>query len=301
MSVIVGGSNGVTYNDSSNTPAADVTEVLGPKITDTANVMRLNSGTSITGSKGITLSTDPLWEQNTRGLKTSLVYEAGDALNLSSYTFSATNLGPAGVNRQIVAFVHGGGKSTGRYCTALSTPFGAATNVAADQGWEQDVSVWYINTSSATTSGNFVTTQNSTFSDCYIYIYVVINYTTAPAVEKKLYNGGVTYYTYSPNVLNWNSGGALLVSSGWRGSSYNIDTYFSTLLDVYSANQIYKLSDVANESSHYNACIVSGTGRNSSNYYGGLKTPIPAGTGPGFYTTHTPTALNSCFAAIYVS
>lgn len=53
MSIILGGTNGVTWNDSTNTPAGSVTAKLSPAITDTANVMTIALPIIVTGSTGI--------------------------------------------------------------------------------------------------------------------------------------------------------------------------------------------------------------------------------------------------------
>jgi hypothetical protein len=53
MPVIVGGSLGVTFPDSTTTPAADVTAQLGPFVTNTANTLTMRYGTSVVGSVGV--------------------------------------------------------------------------------------------------------------------------------------------------------------------------------------------------------------------------------------------------------
>ena len=53
MSMIVGGSSGITWPDSTTTAAASVTAKLIPAITDTANVMTINPVVTIDGTNGI--------------------------------------------------------------------------------------------------------------------------------------------------------------------------------------------------------------------------------------------------------
>ena len=53
MSLVVGGSLGITWPDSTTTAAASVTAKLTPAITDTANVMTINSNVIIDGTNGI--------------------------------------------------------------------------------------------------------------------------------------------------------------------------------------------------------------------------------------------------------
>lgn len=53
MPVTVGGSNGVTYPDATTTTAANVTTVFSPYITDTTNIMTINSGVMVVGSVGV--------------------------------------------------------------------------------------------------------------------------------------------------------------------------------------------------------------------------------------------------------
>lgn len=53
MAVTLGGSNGITFPDASNTSAANVTSQFSPMITDTANVMVLSGGPRIIGSSGV--------------------------------------------------------------------------------------------------------------------------------------------------------------------------------------------------------------------------------------------------------
>lgn len=62
MAITVGGSHGVTFPDSSNTPASGVTGQLAPAITDTANVMTINGTTRMVGSTGI-YANDTLYTQ----------------------------------------------------------------------------------------------------------------------------------------------------------------------------------------------------------------------------------------------
>jgi hypothetical protein len=53
MTMIAGGSNGITFPDGSNTSAATVTSKFSPAITDTANVMQVNSGVNFNGTTGL--------------------------------------------------------------------------------------------------------------------------------------------------------------------------------------------------------------------------------------------------------
>jgi len=53
MTMVVGGSNGVTYPDSTNTTAANVTVKLSPALTDSANVLTINSGVIVGGTSGL--------------------------------------------------------------------------------------------------------------------------------------------------------------------------------------------------------------------------------------------------------
>jgi hypothetical protein len=53
MAITVGGTLGVTWPDATTTSAANVTNYLGPAITDTANVMTINSKVNIDGTNGI--------------------------------------------------------------------------------------------------------------------------------------------------------------------------------------------------------------------------------------------------------
>lgn len=53
MSLTVGGTLGITWPDSTTTAAASVTAKLTPAITDTANVMTINSNVIIDGTNGI--------------------------------------------------------------------------------------------------------------------------------------------------------------------------------------------------------------------------------------------------------
>lgn len=53
MSMIVGGSSGITWPDSTTTAAASVTAKLTPAIADAANVMTINPVVTIDGTNGI--------------------------------------------------------------------------------------------------------------------------------------------------------------------------------------------------------------------------------------------------------
>jgi hypothetical protein len=53
MAIIVGGSSGITWPDSTTTSAANVTAKLTPAITDTANVMFIKPLVTIDGTNGI--------------------------------------------------------------------------------------------------------------------------------------------------------------------------------------------------------------------------------------------------------
>ena len=53
MSLIVGGSSGITWPDSTTTAAGSVTAKLTPAITDTANIMTINPNVIIDGTNGI--------------------------------------------------------------------------------------------------------------------------------------------------------------------------------------------------------------------------------------------------------
>jgi hypothetical protein len=53
MAMIVGGSNGITFPDSTNTSAATVTSKFSPAITDTANVMTIKNNVKFDGTAGL--------------------------------------------------------------------------------------------------------------------------------------------------------------------------------------------------------------------------------------------------------
>lgn len=53
MSVIAGGSNGITYPDATNTPAASITTIYSPAITDTTNIMSVQAGAKFIGTTGV--------------------------------------------------------------------------------------------------------------------------------------------------------------------------------------------------------------------------------------------------------
>jgi len=53
MAMIAGGSNGITYPDSTNTPAANVTTKLSPALTDTSNTLTINGGVAFDGTNGL--------------------------------------------------------------------------------------------------------------------------------------------------------------------------------------------------------------------------------------------------------
>ena len=53
MSIIVGGTLGITWPDSTTTAAASVTAKLTPAITDTANVMTIQPLVIMDGTNGI--------------------------------------------------------------------------------------------------------------------------------------------------------------------------------------------------------------------------------------------------------
>lgn len=56
MTMTLGGSSGVTYPNSTNTPAASVTAKFTPWITDTANVMTILKNVSVSGTSGLTVN-----------------------------------------------------------------------------------------------------------------------------------------------------------------------------------------------------------------------------------------------------
>ena len=56
MTMIAGGSAGITFPDSTNTPAASVTTKFTPGITDTANVMTIYGNTNFNGTSGLTVN-----------------------------------------------------------------------------------------------------------------------------------------------------------------------------------------------------------------------------------------------------
>ena len=53
MTMILGGSNGITYPDSTNTSAANVTTKLTPALIDTSNVLTVSSGVTVDGTNGL--------------------------------------------------------------------------------------------------------------------------------------------------------------------------------------------------------------------------------------------------------
>jgi hypothetical protein len=53
MAIIIGGSSGITWPDSTTTSAANVTAKLTPAITDTANVMTIQGNVKFDGTNGI--------------------------------------------------------------------------------------------------------------------------------------------------------------------------------------------------------------------------------------------------------
>lgn len=53
MSMVAGGTLGITFPDSTTTTAANVTTKLGPALTDTANVLTINSGSVFHGTNGL--------------------------------------------------------------------------------------------------------------------------------------------------------------------------------------------------------------------------------------------------------
>lgn len=53
MSLVLGGSSGITWPDSTTTAAGSVTAKLTPAITDTANVMTINYPVNMDGTNGI--------------------------------------------------------------------------------------------------------------------------------------------------------------------------------------------------------------------------------------------------------
>lgn len=56
MTMTLGGTSGVTYPDSTNTPASGVTAKFTPWITDTANVMTLRNKINVSGTSGVTVN-----------------------------------------------------------------------------------------------------------------------------------------------------------------------------------------------------------------------------------------------------
>ena len=53
MTMVLGGTNGVTYPDSTNTSAGNVTTKLTPALTDTSNVLTINNGVIVDGTNGL--------------------------------------------------------------------------------------------------------------------------------------------------------------------------------------------------------------------------------------------------------
>ena len=56
MTMTAGGSAGITFPDSTNTPAASVTTKFTPGITDTTNVMTISGNTNFDGTSGLTVN-----------------------------------------------------------------------------------------------------------------------------------------------------------------------------------------------------------------------------------------------------
>lgn len=113
MAITVGGSSGVTFPDSSNTPASGVTTRLGPAITDTANVMTIQGGVVFDGTNGI--------------------YANGNLYSVAmvniSYTFSASTANASLDVTTISGYVAGASNITITvnsgvylYSTAIGTP-----------------------------------------------------------------------------------------------------------------------------------------------------------------------------------
>ena len=56
MTMTAGVSAGITFPDSTNTPASSVTTNFTPSITDTANVMTISGNTNFNGTSGLTVN-----------------------------------------------------------------------------------------------------------------------------------------------------------------------------------------------------------------------------------------------------
>ena len=54
MSMSAGGSLGVTFPDGTNTAPVNVTDKLGPALTDTANILTINPPSIFSGTGGLT-------------------------------------------------------------------------------------------------------------------------------------------------------------------------------------------------------------------------------------------------------
>lgn len=98
MSVILNGTSGITYNDGSNTPAANVTTLFGPSITDTSNVIQIFSGTRVYGNSGI---------------KTTQKYYKSNPGSSGILTSSGSFVVPAGVSQVKIVAIGGGGSGGG--------------------------------------------------------------------------------------------------------------------------------------------------------------------------------------------
>ena len=53
MSMVAGGSSGITYPNATNTSAATVTAKLAPALTDTANTLYIGQGVVFSGTSGL--------------------------------------------------------------------------------------------------------------------------------------------------------------------------------------------------------------------------------------------------------
>ena len=54
MTMVMGGTSGVTFPDATNLPASGVTAALSPAVTDTANVMTITQPVTVNGTSGLT-------------------------------------------------------------------------------------------------------------------------------------------------------------------------------------------------------------------------------------------------------
>jgi hypothetical protein len=84
MAITAGGSFGVTFPDSSNTPATGVTAQLGPAITDTANVMSILGKVVFDGTNGIYANGSVYTAARTQLSQTYSANAANTSLNVTS-------------------------------------------------------------------------------------------------------------------------------------------------------------------------------------------------------------------------